>query len=77
MMRAGDFTLLEFFEDNRLELYNVKEDLGQKRNLAQQMPEKTRELHQQMIAWHQSLNAAMPKMKATRRNKAKRSGAKK
>jgi arylsulfatase A-like enzyme len=63
MMRAGDFTLLEFFEDGRLELYNVKEDIGQKKNLAQQMPDKTRQLHQQMIAWRQSVNAAMPKLK--------------
>ena len=41
MMRAGDFTLLEFFEDGRLELYNVKDDLGQKQNLVKAMPEKT------------------------------------
>jgi arylsulfatase A-like enzyme len=63
MMRAGDFTLLEFFEDGRLELYNVKDDLGQKRNLVKTMPEKTQELHQKMVAWRKSLNAAMPKLK--------------
>ena len=63
MMRSGDFTLLEFFEDNRLELYNVKNDLGQKQNLAKPMPETTRELHDQMLAWRKSINAAMPKRK--------------
>jgi arylsulfatase A-like enzyme len=63
MMRAGDFTLLEFFEDNRLELYNVKTDLSQKQNLAKMMPEKTRELHDQMIAWRKGINAAMPTFK--------------
>ena len=60
MMRAGDFTLLEFFEDNRLELYNVKDDIGQKQNLAKTMPEKTRELHQKMIGWRKDIKAAMP-----------------
>ncbi len=63
MMRAGDFTLLEFFEDTRIELYNVQDDLSQKVNLAQTMPERTRTLHDQMVAWRKGINAAMPKMK--------------
>lgn len=63
MMRSGDFTLLEFFEDGRLELYNVKEDLGQQKNLAKAMPETTRALHLKMLEWRQAIGAAMPKMK--------------
>jgi arylsulfatase A-like enzyme len=63
MMRSGDFTLLEFFEERRLVLYNVKDDLGQRNNLARAMPEKTRELHAQMVAWRQSINAPMPTWK--------------
>jgi hypothetical protein len=63
MMRAGDFTLLEFFEDNRVELYNVKDDIGQKTDLAKKMPDKTRELHDQMIAWRKAINAPLPALK--------------
>jgi arylsulfatase A-like enzyme len=63
MMRSGDFTLLEFFEDKRIELYNVREDIGQKVNLAMTMPEKTKELHDQMLAWRKAIKAEMPKMK--------------
>lgn len=63
MMRAGDFTLLEFFEDNRLELYNVNEDIGQMKNLAKLMPERTRELHEKMLAWRKDVKAAMPTAK--------------
>jgi arylsulfatase A-like enzyme len=37
--------LLEFFEDGRLELYNLREDLGEKNNLAARMPDKVKELH--------------------------------
>lgn len=63
MMREGDYTLLEFFEDNRLELYNVREDLGQRKNLAQAMPEQTLAMHERMRAWRKDIQAAMPTKK--------------
>ncbi|MCI0381107.1 MAG: sulfatase [Gemmataceae bacterium] len=59
-IRSGDYTLLEFFEDGRLELFNLKDDLGQKNNLAQTMPARTRGLHEKLVAWRKSLSAAMP-----------------
>ena len=39
-IRSGDFKLLEFFEDGRLELYDLRNDIGETRNLALQMPAK-------------------------------------
>jgi arylsulfatase A-like enzyme/HEAT repeat protein len=63
MIRAGDFSLLEFYEDGRLELYNLKDDLGQKSDLAKQLPEKTKELHRKFQDWRQALKAAMPELK--------------
>jgi arylsulfatase A-like enzyme len=62
-IRAGDFKLLEFFEDGRLELYNLKEDLGEKTNLADKLPDKTRELHAKLVAWRKSVEAPMPELK--------------
>jgi arylsulfatase A-like enzyme len=59
-IRAGDWKLMEFFEDGRLELYNLREDLGEKRNLATVQPEKTSELHAQLLAWRKELRAPMP-----------------
>ncbi len=38
-MRAGDWKLIEFFEDGRLELYNLADDIGEERNLAGAEPE--------------------------------------
>ena len=35
-VRMGDWKLIEFFENGELELYNLKEDLGEKNNLATQ-----------------------------------------
>jgi len=63
MIRAGDYKLLEFFETGKVELYNLKEDLGEKKDLAEKQPEKTKELHQKLAAWRKVVNAAMPEMK--------------
>ena len=57
---AGDFKLIEFFEDGHLELYNLKEDIAEKNNLAEALPEKTRELHQMLLAWRNKMDAKMP-----------------
>lgn len=64
VIRAGNFKLLEFFEDNRLELYNVVEDLGEKDNLIRSLPEKATELRSKLAAWRKTLNAPMPTPKA-------------
>ncbi|MBM3892312.1 MAG: DUF4976 domain-containing protein, partial [Verrucomicrobia bacterium] len=60
VITAGDWKLMEFFEDNRLELYNHKDDLGEQKNLTSTMPEKAKELHGKLVAWRQSVNAPMP-----------------
>ncbi len=59
-IRAGDWKLLEFFEDGRLELYNLKDDLGEKHNLAAQMPEKVKDLQGKLVAWRKAIRAPMP-----------------
>lgn len=59
-VRAGDYKLMEFFEDERLELYNLREDLGEQKNLAEQMPDKVQELRSQLAAWRAEVGAKMP-----------------
>ena len=59
-IRSGDWKLLEFFEDNRLELYNLRADLSQTNNLTSRSPDKTKELHAKLLAWRKELNAPMP-----------------
>ena len=63
VIRASDWKLLEFFEDGRLELYNLREDLGEKTNLAAKLPDKTRELHARLRAWRAEIKAPMPRPK--------------
>ncbi|HNQ88248.1 MAG TPA: sulfatase-like hydrolase/transferase [Verrucomicrobiota bacterium] len=57
---AGDWKLLEFFEDGRLELYQLRDDPGETRNLALEQPEKTRQLQANLRAWREKVNAPMP-----------------
>jgi arylsulfatase A-like enzyme len=60
VIRQGDWKLLEFFEDGRLELYNLRQDIGERNNLATKRPEKARELHAALRAWRTSVNAPIP-----------------
>jgi len=59
-VRAGDWKLIEFFEDNRLELYNLREDLSETNNLAAKLPDKAKELHGKLAAWRKEVGAPMP-----------------
>ncbi len=59
-VRLGEWKLIEFFEDGRLELFNVVEDPGEKKNWAQREKERAAELHKQLIAWRASVKAQMP-----------------
>ncbi|MEZ5040350.1 MAG: sulfatase [Saprospiraceae bacterium] len=60
VIRLGDWKLHEYFEDDGLELYNLKADIGEQHNLAASHPEKTAELHQLLIKWRKETNAPVP-----------------
>jgi arylsulfatase A-like enzyme len=60
LIQSGEWKLMEFFEDGRLELYNLKGDIGESKNLATEMPDKAKELLAKMIAWRESVKAPMP-----------------
>jgi len=59
-IRQGDWKLLEYFEDNRVELYNLKTDISEQEDLAGQIPEKAQEMRKRLDAWHKAVNAQMP-----------------
>jgi arylsulfatase A-like enzyme len=60
MVRSGDWKLLEYYEDGHLELYNLKSDPGEAKNLAASNPAKARELHAKLDAWRKSVGARLP-----------------
>ncbi|HTL28864.1 MAG TPA: sulfatase [Tepidisphaeraceae bacterium] len=59
-IRIGDFKLIEFFEDGKLELYNLKDDIGQTHDLSKELPDVTKKLHDKLVAWRQETGAKMP-----------------
>jgi len=64
-IRAGDYKLIEWFDEticgpgSELELYNLRQDIGERNNLAQSMPEKTRQLKDMLSTWRSKVNAQM------------------
>ncbi len=59
-VRMGDWKLIEYFEDGRLELYNLADDLSERNNLADSQPERAQAMRQMMVNWRRETNAAMP-----------------
>ncbi len=59
-VRDGDWKLIEFFEDSRLELYNLRDDLSEEHDLATADPQRVQELHTRLIAWRESVEAQIP-----------------
>lgn len=60
-IRAGDYKLIERFDDGELELYNLADDLGEKHNLAAMQPDRAAALRDRLRAWRKDVDAAMPK----------------
>lgn len=60
MVRMGDYKLIEFFEYGQLELYNIKDDLKETRNLALEEPAVTAKLYQKLKRWQKTNQAPIP-----------------
>ena len=59
-VRLGEWKLIEFFEDGRLELFHLTEDPGETRNLAGREPARTGKLHRLLKDWRQGVKASLP-----------------
>lgn len=59
-VRRGDWKLIRWFEDDKWELYNLAEDLGETKNLAATHPEKVAELKAEMERLHKATGSLDP-----------------
>ncbi len=59
-IREGDWKLVEFFENGRLELFNLARDPSESNNLAEKESAKVRELALKLREWRSSVAAQMP-----------------
>lgn len=59
-IREGNWKLIEFFENGELELFDLKSDPAERKNLAKEKSEKAAELLAKLKAWRVSVDAQMP-----------------
>ena len=60
-VRRGNFKLIENFDDGSVELYNLAEDVSEKRDLAAKMPQMAARLKADLEAWRKASGAMMPR----------------
>jgi len=51
VVRLGDWKLHHYYEDDSIELYNLREDLGETLNVAERYPKVKNKLHQLLVDW--------------------------
>lgn len=59
-IRLGDWKLIQYFENNEIELYNLKNDVSEKNNLASSNTEKRDELLSILKNWRSETDAPVP-----------------
>ena len=59
-IRYGDYKLLEYFENNKVQLFNLRKDPGEQHDLVASEPAKVKELTAMLHAWRKKVNANMP-----------------
>ena len=65
-VRMGDWKLIEYFEEGALELYNLKNDLGEEKNLVKSEAGRTAQMHAILKAWRLATKAPVPMEKNKR-----------
>ncbi|MBN2030585.1 sulfatase-like hydrolase/transferase [bacterium] len=56
-IREGDFKLVERYEDGRVHLYNLKDDIGEKNDLAASMPDRVNQMCERLHKWYNKVDA--------------------
>jgi arylsulfatase A len=59
-IRQGEWKLIEFYEDDRVELYNLQEDPGEKTNVAARDSARAGQMRAKLHAWRKNVQATMP-----------------
>jgi len=62
-VRVGDWKLIEWFEDDSAELFNLATDLSEKNDVAAQHPKIVQQLRERLHAWRNETGANMPRPK--------------
>ena len=60
-IRDGDWKLIKFYDQEKVELYNLKKDPSEKKDWAKKYSAKAKELENKLIAWQKNIKAKFPK----------------
>ena len=60
IIREGNWKLVETFEDQQVQLFDLANDLGETQDVSQNYPEITQRLADQLKAWRADVNAPVP-----------------
>ena len=58
-VRCGDYKLLEYYENNTVQLFNLKDDINELNDISLSEPEKTKELKTMLFSWRERVSAKM------------------
>lgn len=59
-IRKGDYKLIEFFDNNEIEIYNIKHDISESHNLMNEEPKLAEKLLRQLNKWKIEVGAKLP-----------------
>ena len=59
-IRSGNYKLIKYYDDDSTELYDLSKDIGESHNLATDMPEKAKQLRDELDAWLKKTSASQP-----------------
>ena len=59
MIRRGPWKLIEIFDPEGVELYNLDDDLSETKNLVAEKTDLVRELRRELEAWRKDVRAEM------------------
>jgi len=58
-IRMGDWKLIERFEDGRVHLYNLRADIGERKDLAATQPDRVAQMRARLHAWYKQVDAKL------------------
>ena len=60
VIRKGDWKLIQFFEDDSIQLYNLKSDIGEQSDLSSAEPKRAQAMLSELKAWQKKTKAVIP-----------------
>lgn len=60
-IRLGQYKLLDYFENDTVQLFDLENDIGEQNDLSESQPDRARELKERLNRWRKSCGARMMK----------------